>query len=91
MKRIIVATDFSEEFENALQYAIKCIDHLEYEIILFTLQNPSIHVVNARLSYDFTIASLESKNEKLRNMAESYSAKHNIAITPYFATGNFHE
>ncbi|QGN22546.1 universal stress protein [Elizabethkingia anophelis] len=92
MKQIIVATDFSAEAGNALTYIVDCIKGRDdYGIILFTLQNPSIHSINARLSPDAISATLSGANEKLRLLAHDITTRHGIEVIPYFSTGLFYD
>ncbi len=50
MKKVIVATDFSSEAENALHYACGAAAEAGYELILFSLHTLSIHAQHAILS-----------------------------------------
>ena len=50
MKKVIVATNFSEEAENATIYAAQAAAALNLELVLFNLHNVSIHALNARTS-----------------------------------------
>lgn len=64
MKTFIVAIDFSEEAENALNYAASLAEKLKARIILFNSFKIPLHVSNSILSAD-SIAELERKNEEL--------------------------
>lgn len=89
MKKIIVATDYSPEAENALQYAAGAAATMGYELILFSLQNASIHVLNARLPADSLNAHIDAKKEYLKEKAKAIQQKFGIEVLPYFATGVF--
>jgi hypothetical protein len=89
MKKIIVATDYSLEAENAMQYAAGAAATMGYELILFSLQNASIHVLNARLPADSLHAHITAKKEYLKEKAKAVHQKFGIEVLPYFATGVF--
>ncbi len=89
MKKIIVATDYAPEAENALQYAAAAAAAMGYELVLFSLQNASIHVLNARLPADILNAHITAKKEYLKEKAKIVHQKFGIDVTPYFATGVF--
>lgn len=91
MKTIIVATDFSAEAENATQYAAKAASKLGIKIILFSLQNMSIHALNARLPANSFDQILYHYNQMISNAAKKISQQHEIEVIPYFATGDFYE
>lgn len=91
MKRIVVATDFSAESDNALDYILRAIEGHQYEIILFTLQNPSIHALNARVSVDTIDAMLALKGNKLQEIAQTTGSQYSVNVIPYFASGDFFE
>lgn len=91
MKKIIIATDFSAEAENAMLYAAAAALEQGYEMILFTLHNISIHALNARLSSGSIDELLAKKQEHLDNIALTLSSAFGISITPHFATGDLYE
>lgn len=64
MKTFIVATDFSEEAENAINYAAALAVEVNAKIILFNSFMIPLHVSNSILPAD-NIAELERKNEEL--------------------------
>lgn len=89
MKKIIVATDYSPEAENALQYAAGVAATMGCELVLFSLQNASIHVLNARLPANSLNAHITAKKEYLEEKAKAVHQKFGINASPYFATGVF--
>ena len=89
MKKIIIATDYSAEAENALVYAARAAAEKQYELVLFSLQNASIHVLNARLPASSMTAHLAAKEEHLKESAERVKREFGIEATSYFATGVF--
>lgn len=91
MKRIIVATDYAEEAEHALKFIIDVFAGKNIEIVLFSLQNPSIHAMNARLSPDALYKSFERQNEILSKKAAEVTSQSGIPALPYLATGLFYD
>lgn len=91
MKRIIVATDYAAEAEHALKFILEVFAGKEYEIVLFSLQNPSIHAMNARLSPDSMFKIFEHQNEILKRKAEAITLQNGVSTVPYLATGLFYD
>lgn len=91
MKRIIVATDYAEEAEHALKFILEVFAGKKYEIILFSLQNPSIHAMNARLSPDSMFKIFEHQNKVLTDKAEGITRQSGVPAVPYLATGLFYD
>lgn len=91
MKRIIVATDYAEEAEHALHFILEVFAGKEHEVTLFSLQNPSIHAMNARLSPDSMFKIFEHQGEILRRKAEAIASQYGIKAVPYLATGLFYD
>lgn len=91
MKRIIIATDFSVEAENAMHYAAAAAAERNYEVILFTLQNISIHALNARISAEGLDQLIKRYQEKLNQVAAKLASEYGIIVKPYFAMGDFYE
>lgn len=91
MKKIIIATDFSPEADNAMHYAATAAAESNYEVILFTLQNISIHALNSRISPDGLDQLLKKYQEKLNVVSAKLAVDYNIKVTPYFAMGDFYE
>lgn len=91
MKRIVVAFDFSEIAMNALEYAAGLARDHSYELVLFTLQNPSVHAVNARLSAESIDKSLERKSQELQDQAKSTQDRFGVHVSTYFSSGEFHD
>jgi len=50
MKKIIIATDYSAEAENAADFAAAVAAEQGHELILFNVSEISIHVLNGRVS-----------------------------------------
>lgn len=91
MKKIIVATDFSAEADNAMHYAATAASDGKYEVILFTLQNISIHALNSRISPEALDQLIKKYQEKLNVVSAKLAADYAIKVTPYFAMGDFYE
>ncbi|MGS2739551.1 universal stress protein [Sinomicrobium sp. M5D2P17] len=90
MKTIVVATDFSDEAENALLYAAKMATEYQYKLVLFTLYNISIHALNARLSDESIEILIAKKNKDLEAVKESISATYGIDTDIHLASGDFY-
>lgn len=91
MKKIIVATDYSAEAENALHYTASASREAGFQIMLFTLQNVSIHALNAGLPADKIDRLLLRKQRKLKELSDKISAEYGITVREHFATGDFYE
>lgn len=91
MKTILVASDFSEEAQNATEYAIAAAKYGKAKIIIFHLHVISVHAVNARLSFEAIQQSLEAMREKVEQRVERLSKAHQIILGTDWAMGDFHE
>lgn len=91
MKTIIVCTDFSSEAENAVQYAASLAQENKYRLILFYLQQISVHALNAQVSADyFYEQTVKNQNKMIAKAAELYS-QYSIESGYYLASGSFFE
>ena len=90
MKKIIIATDYSAEAENAADFAAAVAAEQGHELILFNVSEISIHVLNGRVSGNAIDEMLEIYHTNLRKAAEALSKKYNVKVTPHLATGNFY-
>lgn len=91
MKRIVVATNFSKEAENAIHYAAALASEYDFEIVLFHLKNMSIHAQNAQLSASSFENHLKLNQKELTDKANEIALKYKIEVVPYFAMGDFCE
>ena len=91
MNRILVATNYSKEAENALHYTAEFASENNYEIVLFYLQNISIHTQNAQLSAKDFDANIKRNQEKLSKKALDISTKYKIEVISYYAMGDFYD
>ncbi len=91
MKKIIIATDYSAEAENAADYAGAMAAERGNELILFNFSEISIHLLNARVSSNTIDEILELYQTNLNKAAQALSKKYNVKVTPYLASGNFYE
>jgi len=80
MKTLIVATDFSEEAENAVAYVSAAAQHLKTDVVIFNSFNIPLHVSNARLPATVIEELLDSNRLLLRNKAEKLSEAHGIKV-----------
>lgn len=91
MKRIIIATDFSTEAENAMHFSAAAAAERNYEVILFTLQNISIHALNSRISAEGLDQLILKYQDKLNKTAAKLATDYGITTIPHFAMGDFYE
>ncbi len=91
MKKIVVATDYSAEAENAMLYAAAIASDRKYELVLFSLQNISFHAKNARLTGDAFSEQLLKKQKKLEELGSKLETDYKISVIAHFATGDFYE
>src|SRR5690606_3343743 len=80
MKTIIVATDFSAEAENALEYASAAAKDLKAKIILFSSFSISVHAANTRLPATAIERLIDQNNAKLRERAEEAASDYGIEV-----------
>jgi nucleotide-binding universal stress UspA family protein len=90
MKKIIIATDYSAEAENAADYAGALAAEQGHELILFNYSEISIHLLNARVSGSAIDEILEIYHANLNKAAQALSKKYNVKVTPHLASGNFY-
>lgn len=90
MKKIIIATDYSAEAENAARYAASVASEHGHQLILFNVSDISIHALNGRASPSAIDELLEIYNKNLSAAAHDLSVKYKVTVTPYLATGNFY-
>lgn len=90
-KTIVVAIDFSPEAENALLYAADAAKIKGYKLVLFSLQQLSIHALNARATAQSIEQMLEMNRAHLSDVAMAVSTVHKIEVVPHLATGDFYE
>ncbi|SEL87125.1 universal stress protein [Parapedobacter koreensis] len=85
MRTIIVATDFSKEAENAVDYAAALVQQIGGKIVLFNLYVPSIHVSNARLSPQAFDESATRTKERLATRAAALGDTYSIPVSSHLS------
>lgn len=80
MKTLIVATDFSKEAENAVEYACAAAKHLNTNVVLFNSYSIPLHVSNARLPASVFEELLENNTLLLKNRASELAEKYSIQV-----------
>ena len=79
MKVILVATDFSKEAENAVEYAGAAAKVVGAKVVLFHLYKLSVHALNSRLGPstfdDLYNASQKKLEDRAKALAEKYEIK----------------
>lgn len=89
MNRIIVATDYSPEAENAMFYAATACKELKYEIVLFHVEKASIHAMNGHLSANFIKEQYQKGQEKLEHFSRKIQWEYDVPCITYYGTGDF--
>ncbi len=91
MKTIIIASDFSNEAENATQYAINLAKSTSVRLVVFHLHKISIHAENARLPYSVIQKSIEQNHKDVENRIKTLSNTHGVFIEADWAMGDFYK
>lgn len=80
MKIFIVPTDFSQEAENALEYACAAAKNIGAKVVVFNSYSFPIHASNARLPAS-SMRDLEEQNKKiLENRTKQLSQNYGIEV-----------
>ncbi|MFT3920479.1 universal stress protein [Cloacibacterium sp.] len=90
MKNILICTDYSIEAENATHYALSMAKEKRLNVSIFSLQNISMHIENARLPANYFFEQMEQKKKQLTEKCNELSILYKIPIEPILATGDFH-
>lgn len=78
MKQILIPTDFSENAENALQYAIDLYENQPIQIHLLSVINPDIVSTDLPIStIDLSSVQYENATKKLQALKEKYDSDSN--------------
>ena len=80
MKTIIVATNYSNEANNAVTYAAELASHLNSKLVLFNSFELSVHASNALLPGSSISRLIAENNNTLNNIALGLSGKYGIAV-----------
>lgn len=80
MRTLIVATDFSKEAENAVEFAGAAAQYTHAKVVLFNSFNIPLHVSNARLPATVFKELLDNNNLMLKNRAFELSEKYSIDV-----------
>jgi nucleotide-binding universal stress UspA family protein len=91
MKTIIVATDYSLNANNALQYASELATYTKSKLILFNSYTLPVHASNTLLSANVVDELIGSNEEYLQNIAEETSNKYGIDVDYFTKLSNFEE
>jgi len=91
MKKIIIASDYSVQADNAADFAGAMAAEQGHELILFNYSEISIHALNARVSSSVIDDMLQMYQTNLSEAARALNNKYNVKVTPHLATGNFYE
>jgi nucleotide-binding universal stress UspA family protein len=91
MKTIIVATDYSLNANNALQYAAELATYTKSKLILFNSYTLPVHASNTLLSATVVEELIGSNEEYLQNIAEETSSKYDVEVDYFTRLSNFEE
>ena len=91
MKTIVIASDFSNEAENATEYIINFAKGTPTKLVVFHLHKISIHSENARLPYTSIQIAIEKSHEKVESKIKNLSTIHGLPIEIDWAMGDFYE
>ena len=80
MKIIIVATNYSNEANNAVNYAAELASHLNSKLVLFNSFELSVHASNALLPGSSIGRLITENNNLLKNIALDLSGKYGITV-----------
>ena len=80
MKTIIVATNYSNEANNAVNYAAELASYLHSKLVLFNSFELSVHASNALLPGSSIGRLIAENNNTLKNIALDLSGKYRIAV-----------
>ena len=80
MKTIIVATNYSNEANNAVNYGAELASHLNSKLILFNSFELSVHASNALLPGSSIRKLIAENNDRLKNIAHDLSVKYGITV-----------
>jgi nucleotide-binding universal stress UspA family protein len=80
MRALIVATDFSKEAENAVEFAGAAAQYTQAKVVLFNSFNIPLHVSNARLPATVFKELLDNNTSMLKKRALELSEKYAIEV-----------
>ena len=83
MQTIIVATDYSEEAQNALDYAACLARQSNSKIALYNSYRISVHAANGLISPETITKLVQENREKLKQTAARISKKYQIPVEYY--------
>jgi len=78
MKVILVATDYSKEAENAVEYAAAAARMVGARVVLFHLYKLSVHAMNSRLGPGSFDELYKASRKKLEDRAAEIAARYGI-------------
>lgn len=91
MRTIIVATDYSKDASNAVEYAAGLAKQCEAELVIFNSFMLSVHASNTLLSSSAYEKVLTANKLLLSQMAESLTEKYGIKVSWESSDGDFRE
>jgi nucleotide-binding universal stress UspA family protein len=83
MKTIIVATDYSQDANNAMEYAAALAKKITAKVVLFNSFQLPIHAANTLLPVEGYDKILKDNEFKLQNIAENLMWNYDIHVIPH--------
>jgi nucleotide-binding universal stress UspA family protein len=80
MQTIIVATDYSKEAQNALDYAACLAKQSNSKIVLYNSYRISVHAANGLISPETITKLVQENRENLKQTAARISKKYQIPV-----------
>jgi nucleotide-binding universal stress UspA family protein len=90
MKVIVVATDFSKEAENAVDYAAGAAQVVGAKVVLFHLYKLSVHALNSRLGPGTFDDLYAGSQKKLENRAAEVSKQYGVTAVADWHKDDFY-
>jgi nucleotide-binding universal stress UspA family protein len=90
MNVIIVATDYSKEADNAVEYAAAAAQVVGAKVVLFHLFKLSVHTMNSRLGPRSFEETYVISKKKLEDKADEIALKYGIVVTADWHKDDFY-
>lgn len=91
MKTIVVATDFSDNANNALQYAAALASYTKARIILFNAYQLPVHASNTLLPAASVLELIKSNKRRLEDIASEITGLYEVSIKVHTNMANVSE
>lgn len=91
MKTIVVATDFSDNANNALQYAAALASYTKARITLFNAYQLPVHASNTLLPAASVLELIKNNKKRLEDIASEITGQYGVSVTVYTKMANVSE